>query len=1023
MAALYRVKLKSGRVLGPMDLGRITLLMLKDQILGEELALKEGENEWKNINHFPELADLFLQKAQGTLEVPTGAGPSGYKPIKGKTSPAGSTLVLPDEDGNSRILPGSEAPSQSIPSIQHTNTLLKNEAQQKEDVPEGEGKPSPLEVKEPSLLPDPDQEKTVVASESDLLEVHSDLEKSEESHPTIVSELEPIRSEHIGDQATVVLQRPMKETAAEGPKPTESRFSIEKLGLNKQKLIRVVLIGAVAFALFNQLFGTGNPSRKGALPPIQPVLPSTLNQKPDPSQSTKLYRAALKYYAEDNVLGYRKAAVLYQKAASLDPDNVRAIALLASTYINLIDSSKKDATYFSVITRLIEMSRAKKVDLPETIIADVEFYITVNRGEAALNRLVEYTKVHRKFGLELYYYLAWVYYKRGDAQSAAQYLNQYPDDKVFSPKVHYLRGRVAESLGAKRDALLAYEKALKMNSRHVKSRLRISTLLDSYGKLTNAASHLNYILQNSELLPPIELAHAYALRAKLNAQYNKWDIALGDIENAVQLDKYNNEYRVEMYTLRAKAGEEIEKIRSKARMYYFLSQGEKFIGEGQYDEALNVLLQARQAEPSHALPLLKIGDLFTYKNDLANAKLNYQKASLLAPKAISVWKKYIDVLIQSYEWNEAEQAMSKFRNIPQAVSSIDRLAGDMYAKQKNWIQALTHYKNAMTRKIVDSDVYIAYAKGLVATGYFKEAPYFFALALRFDPLNMDAIIGTARCVAETEGIDRAISMLRDELQKLGGFRSDLLAAIAELQLEKGDLVGAKQSIQLAKKADPNNPTPWKIEGDLILSKPELTGEELDQAATAYQSYSDRNPSDPSGYIERYKIFVRKSQYQKADSELTKIYEIYPKYPGLHLYKGDLYSKLGNFKVAVREYQRELANHKNNVGAVIALGKAYLEVEKYEEGLKLFNQAMQMAPRTSEPVQQAAWANFKLKNYQGAVALFKTAIQYDSGNPLIYKRLGLTYRAMGDRAAAARAFRKYLQLAPDAPDRAQFKKFL
>ena len=51
---------------------------------------------------------------------------------------------------------------------------------------------------------------------------------------------------------------------------------------------------------------------------------------------------------------------------------------------------------------------------------------------------------------------------------------------------------------------------------------------------------------------------------------------------------------------------------------------------------------------------------------------------------------------------------------------------------------------------------------------------------------MNAIIGTARAVAETDSIEKAIITLEDELLKLGGSRAELITAIAELQLKKGN---------------------------------------------------------------------------------------------------------------------------------------------------------------------------------------------------------------------------------------------
>jgi tetratricopeptide (TPR) repeat protein len=198
---------------------------------------------------------------------------------------------------------------------------------------------------------------------------------------------------------------------------------------------------------------------------------------------------------------------------------------------------------------------------------------------------------------------------------------------------------------------------------------------------------------------------------------------------------------------------------------------------------------------------------------------------------------------------------------------------------------------------------------------------------------------------------------------------------------------------------------------------------LDKALSAYQSYSDRNPSDPSGYLDRFQIFVKKQDYDKAADELAKIYGIYPKYPNLHYYKGALYSAMGNHKVASEEYETELKNNPGTVPSEIGLGKELLELGDYNGALGYFNQAMQSQPRNAEAKQYSGYANYLLKNYQGAVALYRAALAFDKGNPLIYKRLGLAYRAMGDNTSAAQAFRQYLDMEPDAPDRNELQRYL
>jgi tetratricopeptide (TPR) repeat protein len=620
----------------------------------------------------------------------------------------------------------------------------------------------------------------------------------------------------------------------------------------------------------------------------------------------------------------------------------------------------------------------------------------------------------------MFYYLSMAFFERGDPASAARYIGQFPDNKVYSSKIFYLRGQIAEKLHDYEAAHREYQKAIQFNTEHAKSRLRVAYLLNKQGNLRDAATHLSFLMDHVNLLAPRDLGLAYYLHAQLAGLFQKWDIALGDIERAVKLDPDNHDYLLELYTLRAKAGDSLKTAQKQARMYYYLGEGEKLVQEGKYQEALVPFLQARQANDESPVPLVKMGDMFEYLKDVENAKQNYKLAAARAPNTIQVWSKYIKTLIESYEWEEAKKAMDKFRKLPVSQSAIDKAAADMYQKQGRFVEAQTFYRKAMARDLIDPEVYIAYAKSLMSTRNFKDAPFFFALGLRFDPLNVDAIISTAKCVAETESIERAISMLQDQLKRGSRTRAEFLAAIAELQIQKGAWDQAQQNVDQAMQVNPDYAYPWKLQAQIYMNQEGLEKDALDKALAAYKSYSERNTSDPSGYLERYKIFIKKTEFEKAKDELTRIYAIYPKYPSLHYFLGALYAVQGNHKAAAEEFKFELSNNPSNVQTLIGYGRELLEMEQYQTALTQFTKAMQLAPQSSEAKQNAGWANYHLKNFQAAVTLIRAALVFDRANPIIHKRLGTVYRDMGDMASACNSFRKYLEIEPDAPDKSQFQ---
>lgn len=84
-----------------------------------------------------------------------------------------------------------------------------------------------------------------------------------------------------------------------------------------------------------------------------------------------------------------------------------------------------------------------------------------------------------------------------------------------------------------------------------------------------------------------------------------------------------------------------------------------------------------------------------------------------------------------------------------------------------------------------------------------------------------------------------------------------------------------------------------------------------------------------------------------------------------------------------------------------------------------------APRVADPDKAAALSQAGLKKVMGgdangAIASFQAALRADRSYAPAQRGLGLAYEKKGDKARAARAFREYLALAPNARDAAQIR---
>jgi tetratricopeptide (TPR) repeat protein len=839
--------------------------------------------------------------------------------------------------------------------------------------------------------------------------LHS-LEKS----PSEIQEDVYIPDPETQSQKTAIFERP-KEFQLGAKEPAKKRK------LPKKSFLIMMLLFLVVYDL---MFDEDDSSKKPievVMTPVRPQLPSGGTTKVDPQKSTLIYTEGLKPYLEDTVQGYRRAADIFQLALRYDPQNVKALAMLASTYLNLIDSSNKDENTYSVINKLIELSKVKDLDLVETLLAQIEFLATSQRYDAAIQRLVEYSKVSGKFDPILYYYLGWLYYLKGEPANAMKYLNLIPASALPLPKLYYLRGYLHEENKEYDEANAEYKRALNINTRHARSILGLVRVGEKKGELKQMVRYIEFLTENPSLQSPKEYVEALIYRSKLALLFHQPDESISSLERALKIEPKNEDLRLEYYTLLSQPGKD-SRYKSLAQMYALVLEGERDIKAGKIHEAISVLLEAKDAFSKSEVPLEKMGDLFYSIGEYQKAQTNFKKALELNPKAVEIAVKLIDSMIHNHDWDDAQQTLAKYRNHPKLKSSVDRLAGDLAFHQENYEQAITFYRKAMARDSIDTDVYSSYATALRELDQCKDAQFFYALAKRLDPFNYEAITGSAKCLLKTDNADAAVGKIQEELIKLPKTRADLLAGIAEIYYLDHQDEKALQFVQQAKDVDADYPESYKIEGLVYLRSMTTKKDQEKKALEALKAYSDRKPSDPFGYIQRFEIFLQESKFDQATEELNKVFEVSPRYPELHYRRAQLYTRLGRTKDALAELQEELKVNPRFAKAMVEEGNIYVRASDLDSAMKMFVKAMEVDTQSPSAKMGAGYVNYLKHQYPSAIALLNAALALDRGNPEIYKKIGYAYRDSGDTVKAGQAFRSYLDLAPDAPDRAQFEQY-
>ncbi|MBU6375685.1 MAG: tetratricopeptide repeat protein, partial [Bdellovibrionales bacterium] len=468
-SAKYKIKLQSGRVLGPLDIDQLRALVKKGHIRGDELVRAYPDGDWRALGQYAELANLVIAFASGEQSgALTKDSIAATAPIRGQAAPTqilAATQILPHEESSEEADGKSYSFEISQPQPEKTSV------EKSGPIPTA---PSVILESSPGLS-SKSGENAEASEEQDDRTIVAPMFEQESEDGTRVSvqvdsQVAP-RQNNIFSEKTVIFERSTDSKKLPGKKAKERGSPLRRL---------VMLLGTI-WAAVEILSDFQSPGRKAAerIEELRPRLPSVVEKQVDSKKSNKLYTEGLEYYRRDTIPDFKKAVFLFTRAVETDAQNVKALAMLASSYLNLIDVSNKDENYFSVVRKLIDLSKAKEIDLTETIIAEVEYLLFIQQPAAAQTRLIEYTQKNKNYDPIMFMYLAQVLIARGDYASAARYLNPLTEDRLPNVRVYYLRGIVAEGLGDLDSALEQYRRAVKINPMHGLSHFRILKILEA----------------------------------------------------------------------------------------------------------------------------------------------------------------------------------------------------------------------------------------------------------------------------------------------------------------------------------------------------------------------------------------------------------------------------------------------------------------------------------------------------------------------------------------------------------------
>lgn len=166
------------------------------------------------------------------------------------------------------------------------------------------------------------------------------------------------------------------------------------------------------------------------------------------------------------------------------------------------------------------------------------------------------------------------------------------------------------------------------------------------------------------------------------------------------------------------------------------------------------------------------------------------------------------------------------------------------------------------------------------------------------------------------------------------------------------------------------------------------------------------------------------KWAKAQAELEKAVAIYPDYSTAWSGLGEVYLQQNMPKEARTSFERSLQIDPKYVKPYLQLARLDLAEKRVEDAAAIAGKAIELKPTEFPAIYfYHAVANFNLKRFDVAEVSARRAVELDSEHevPRAEYLLGSVLAAKGDRSGALEHFRKYLEIAPKAPDVQEVKQ--
>ncbi len=966
----YKIRLRNGKTVGPIDVDAIIKLIKKDAIDGTEKVCRIPEGKWNSFARIPELGKLLLPPGNSTM-----------------------TMIAPESN------PSFQKPETPQRAVKNAERKEKNESNPFGDVP------TIVDIKREV---NPDTEKTRLIQTTEAY--REGIQKYIEDSTKIIK---------------VNLDVPIQpEKGAQVPIASTLGLQVKKNILSQQ------VIYTLGIGLMMSFYFTAKEEEKKDLvremsPKVHhfkrvqvnaPII--TSKKKINIPLSTAYLNKGLQAFAKDGPLPYIAASKVFYKSVFYNPKNLVARSLLASTYIRLSEVIPRNNRLYSVVTKLLELSpKEKKLPKPvEYLVAKSEFLQMLERPTRALALINKASKTNPH--PDILAEQAALYRLRGERNRALKFITDSlkMQGTRRKPRHMLLYAQLLDEKNKKSAALEVLKSFLKKNQFHGEGLYHYARILYKTEDFTRAIKTLIVLITEPHRSDKLTLAKSFILAARIYEAKKMWGQALKFVKAAKRILPGREE--TEELLLRIRSNDP-----KRQSLYKQLLAGREHEQSKEYLEAINLYTRAREAARESPLPPYYSGRLYEELGKPQQSIALYELTTKMEKKHPDSFFRLSKLYTRRFELDKAKHLMRTIKRGMKRSSRITHMLGRIALQSKDVPNARAYFLSALNAGSRVSQLYVDMGNLEANRKEQKLAEFYYSMALRYEAFNEDALLGIALSRFYKNTPSDAIRFLKSKLSARPNSPA-VMTNLALIYLRSGSKELGKKYLQKAVSSNPNYARAYKLMGDLVKEEGERQSNFQEKrrsfkfALASYGAYSKLLPNEPDGYMAAAELYFYVRDLGAAAKNYHKVLSLAPNYPKARLQLAKIARNGEDTDGALKFIEEEIKRHPNSSAAHVELGKIRITTKEYALASKAFTAATRLDPKNTDAIIHLGYVHYLQNDYRSAIALFERALEINPLKADIHWKIGLAYEKEGKKKRAIASYQNFRGLitAPRKIDR-------